>query len=468
MDLGHRLVAVLASCLWLLGCEANPSGPAEDRVGSPAGSGASPPDESPAMVGKRPSDLPAAALWTDPPAPSSDPCCDVEQLTGLDDPNRQASPPGVAWNGSGWTVTWGDFDGDQPSRPHLPMLRPLDAGAQPLGGLVAVAGPAMRLHAGNPTALAWDQGRYALVTATRQLEQVALPAQVLLVESTGALQASAGIENASDGGAVTRFPLISGWALVTYDDVDGGVSGQSRLLMLDDQLRRVGREVNLGRTLYADWRSFEVLSMTSRLVVAQATDAGIRMRTFVGPRLDEARAVPTIETGIRLVRAPTSRTDSVLKERTVAAVGAGRLRDTVVVAALNEAEVRTWVYDPFANSMIAGPTRAGTSTGYRTPGVAGEDRGGTAGICYPDGGTPTRDADTLKFALIGPDGAPRGQPVTIASGLRYVAACAVAAGNRDEYLVTLWNAGKDPKESRASILAALVRVRRGGSLEVAR
>jgi hypothetical protein len=58
---------------------------------------------------------------------------------------------------------------------------------------------------------------------------------------------------------------------------------------------------------------------------------------------------------------------------------------------------------------------------------------------------------------------PRGTPVTIASGLRYVAACSVAAGGRDEYEVALWNAGKDLNEKRPSILSAHVVVRRPDS-----
>jgi hypothetical protein len=448
MNFGVRVAVALLPCVWL-GCA--PDSPPEPGGGR----------RNPSGVGVVPAQRPSASPWMDPPGVSTEPCCDVGALLGADSLDSQASHPAAVWNGAGWALAWGDFNGHQPSRGEIPMLRLLDENAQPMPGPIAVQGPTERPHAGVPTAIGWDQGRYALLAATpSNYQREALAAQLLLVDERGTLLKSASIERASDGGALTRFSAASAWALATYDDLDGGRSGASRLVLFNDELERIGKAVDLGRTLYADWRTIEVVPLESRLVVAQATDAGIALRTFAGPNLDEGPPVAPVPTGSWFEEAPTSRTDTMLKERTVAAIGAGRLRDTVVLAAMNHAQVRTWVFDPIRNAVLAGPTTVGSSTGYRTPGVAGDDVGGTAGICYPDGGGPRRDADTLKFALVGPDGAARGEPVVIASGLRYVAACTVAAGGHDEYVVALWNAAKGLDEQRPSISYAHVRVRR--------
>jgi hypothetical protein len=165
-------------------------------------------------------------------------------------------------------------------------------------------------------------------------------------------------------------------------------------MLLDDQLRPAGTGIDLGRTLYADWRSIELVSVADRLVSIQATDDGVRIRTFVGRDLREPAAAPTLlGAGTYSEYAPTSRTDTALKQRTVAAIGAGQLRNSVIVAAMDFVEVRVWVFDPLTG-VVAGPVQVDSSTAYRTPGVAGENVGGTVGICYPDG-TPGRDADAL-------------------------------------------------------------------------
>jgi hypothetical protein len=421
------------------------------------------PDQS-AGAALKPSEQPSATRWIQPPTAASNPCCDVGALQGIDNPNSQASAPRIAWNGPGWTVTWADFDGVAPWEVRTPTLRLVDGRGYPAGDLIALSGPASRPMAGLPTAVGWDRDRFALVAATPSgFRTPALDALVLLVDEQGSLRSFRAIERASDGGALTRFAAASGWAVLTYDDLDGGASGASRLLLLDDDLRPVGREIDLGRTVHADFRSFELVAVGDRLVTVQATLSGIRVRTFVGRALEEPPGLGLV------IQAGSSEDPSAPRDRSgapigmavspIAAMGAGRLRDRVIVAATDRERVRTWVFDPFSG-QLSGGNAVGSSTAYRAPVVSGEDVGGTAGICFTDGPDSRHDADSLRFSLVGPDGESRGEPVTIASGLRYVASCAVSAGGPDEYLVALWNAAKSLDEVRPSILVARVQVRR--------
>jgi hypothetical protein len=449
--------------LLLIGCAADATLPPTGGGGSGAPSGSAPGTTEPSTgAASKPSEQPSATRWMQPPAASPNACCDVGALQGLDDPDSQASPPSVAWNGERWTVTWADFDGHAPWSARTPTVRAVDGNGDPAGDRLTLSGPAAQPMAGIPTAVGWGGDRFALVAATPAgFRTPALDALVLLVDEQGALREFRAIDRAGGGGALTR--LATGWAVLTYDDPDGGTSGSSRLVVLDDGLRPAGREIDLGRSLYADFQSVAVIAVGDRLVTVQATDGGIRVRTFVGRALEEPAGLASV------IPAGSSENPSVPRDRTgapigaaiapIATVGAGRLRDRVIIAATDRASVRTWAFDPFSGA-VSGPNTVGTSTAYRSPAVSGDDVGGTAGICFTDGPDSRRDADSLRFSLVGPDGQPRGEPITIATGLRYVASCAVSAGAPDEYLVALWNAAKDFTMVRPSILVARVQVRR--------
>jgi hypothetical protein len=377
----------------------------------------------------------ADAAWSDPPPPSDQACCQAANLVGIDDPQHQASPPYVAWNGRGWAAAWEDQETGRPT------LRLIGADALPTGALVPVPG-----QQAMPSALAFHGGRYALLAGHAPFTPET-QGSITLLDGAGAVLVQKPLPMADYGGAITRFPAANAWALATYHDLDGGVGGASRLVLYDDQLARTGPEIDLGRTLYADWRSIQIVALGDSLVVAQPTEQGIRVRAFTGASLLPGRSVM-----IGPEPAPAE---------PVTAIGAAGLRGRFVLGAMDGQTVRVWVYDPAKGALVSGPVVIAQSTGERTPGMAADEAGGTVGICFPDGEVPSmRDADTFRFAIVGPDGALRGQPITLAAGLRYAAGCSVAAGGRDEYVVTLWNAARD--EPRHSILATRIRVRRAG------
>lgn len=407
-------------------------------------------------IGRRRGPLPAGGAPTPGSAPvvmpssapaplPGDPCCTVRGLDVLNQPGRLGSPPQIAHNGKDWTVAWSDFDGRTPvSTPTLhstarPATDPRWALAQWPGYLMADLAFAPDLPLVPHAVL--------LTPYSRSLNNETASVLALL-DPAGAVQRSVKMSRAMGGGGLTRVPALASWAVLLYDDLDGGRHGDVRLMLYDDGLALLGPGRALGSALNADFNSVEVVAVGEQVVTVFATEAGIQIRTFVGRTLNEPQPALSLPAGSYKDPNPTvGRNGLPLEpgEKPVAALGAGRLRDTVVVAAMNHLRVRTWVYRPADHRLLAGPTAVASSYGYRTPGVAGDDVSGIAGICFPDHdvASKTADADALGFITVGLDGGARGQPVTIAQGLRYVAACDVAAAidKPNDFLVALWNAG---------------------------
>ena len=167
------------------------------------------------------------------------------------------------------------------------------------------------------------------------------------------------------------------------------------------------------------------------------------MRTFVGRALAEPHPEVIIEVGTTTnLRAPLGRDGRPYNAVTpVVDVTATVVWDRVIIAAMNRLTIRTWVYEPATGALLGGPNVVGSSTQLGAVNMGGDMLGGTAGICFSVG--DQANPDGLQLAVVGPDGKPRGLPVPLASGLTNVAACDVAAGGPDEYLVTYWNAAKE-------------------------
>lgn len=433
--------------------------PFPDAAGTPlppvTGGPPIPSDEPDVGAGDRPSEDPGADEWRDPPPVDADSCCEVGVIVGLDDIDRQASVPVVAWNGAGWGVSFSDT----PAPPDWsgPERRTLFGRIDEIGHAV---GPPRVLGGFDafPTDLAWGNNRYALLTTGPRLSDG--PALLAILDSEGEARQVTSIPESNGGAAVERYPLIHGWAVATYFDTDGGESGLSRLVLFDDSLNRLPAEQDLGITLHADWRSISVVPSKRRLSVVHATENGILHRAFDGVDLTEDTAARALVwPGTYDVEGP--RREEPPPQRVASAVSATRLRDAVIVAFMNRRDVATVVIDPFGEEPPTAPVPVAQSPSHRNPGIAGDDITGTAGICFPSGAGPlgggAPDADQLRFAAVGPDGQPVGEPVTIISDLSYVAACDVAAAGPGEWFVVWWNAARE--EPRHSISGARVTLR---------
>ncbi|MDQ3036228.1 MAG: hypothetical protein M3Y87_27755 [Myxococcota bacterium] len=412
----------------------------------PIDGGPLPDDEPDVVPGERPSDDPSAGGWIDPPPAGSNPCCDVGEVIGLDDPERPTTRPVIAWNGREWGVAWQDEERTGAPDPAFRVrFRRLDRAARPTSAAADVPGVS-----GFPSALAWGGGRFGLLTTAPEDARVVAPSATLAVlDAEGRLVDWAPVAASEHGGALARYELAHGWAMATYRDIDGGGRGESRLVVYGGALD-LRAERSLGETRYHDHVSLAIVSMKSSLVVAQSRDDGIALRTFTGGTLDEGPSA-LFDAGLAL--APPRGTGGA-----AGALGATRFRDTVVVAANGSDAIRVAVFDPYRGALLGSPAVVGTTTMSTSPGIGADDQGGTIGICYPTSVEGATEPNGIDFVLIGPDGARIGAPVTIADGLSFVTACAVGASGRDEYtvvfLVASWSS------PRHSIRAARVRVRR--------
>jgi hypothetical protein len=183
-----------------------------------------------------------------------------------------------------------------------------------------------------------------------------------------------------------------------------------------------------------------VVALESRLVVLRETREGVRTRTFVGADLSGAST--------SLVTPPSGLVGP-------APFAATRLRDAVIVARVDRGHVATVVFDPFADAVVAGPRRVASTDASECFGIAADDLGGTAGICFRAGSETPAGID---FVLVGPDGAALGAPVALARGLFNPSGCAVGVADVDRYVVVVWDAVADGVAS--NILAMTVTVRR--------
>jgi len=380
-----------------------------------------------------------------PPPFSNDPCCLVRQQMVLDsvDPEVPASPPSVVWRDRGpWVVTWQD------SKQRRPVY----------GWVGDQSGTLRSLDLATPDLIPTDITHFldrlavALKASGRSTSPRRDPnVRVAVLDDLGALRGEASIPGGSEGGALVRWPAVHSLALLAVDHSQEGPLDRARLWLLDDDLTPLGDPVDLGPSLPDDSFGPSVLEVYPHLVTVIAAPDGVHLRSFAGPR-HEPNAEVIIDVGT------TTDPDAPLGRSPVGSVSAAVVWDKVIIAAMDRQTIRTWVYQPATGSVLGGPFTVGSSKHYGRLNMGGGEAGPTAGLCYSVGDGPG-DPDGLQFALVAADGRPRGVPVTVATGLDHVAACDVAAGGTDRYLVTYWNAAK--ATARPFILANQIIVQRG-------
>jgi hypothetical protein len=393
-----------------------------------------------------------------PPPRSNGPCCTVGTHLALnpEDNGRSGMPPHAVWDGARWAVAWTDFQGRQASSleeldlQQQTVIRFIDDGA--LGAL-------LRLHRGETT---WgiahtrtpqNSDRY-LVASNRWGSAVDLfnrrmkdhTMRIVALDSGGAQTAAGVIDAASSGVSMVRSSALRAWAVASYD-LGENIYGSAHLRLLGDDLKPVGDPVNLGQSM---WNVPTVHSLEDHVVTVVTAADGVHVRTFVGRNLSEPHPEVVIEVGNLI--------DPIVGQNPVSHVAAALIRDHVVVAAVNREALRTWTYRPATGSLTAGPNVVAMTISEHSLALAGEDNGGSVGICYAADARYPGQPGGLKFVAVGPDGEPRGQPVDLVPIAPEFPSCNVAAGGLDEYLVTLGGqlAGRDPHV----LFATSVRVQR--------
>lgn len=364
---------------------------------------------------------------------SNEACCEVGPLFGLDDVASQGGVPSIAWNGTEWMVTWADFDGQLKHWRPVSRRVPVDPGKE--DGRVKID------MLNQPTSIAFGTQTYGLVLAPQTIPaRDNFVSRLAMLDMSGNLAKAVTLDSASEGGAIARYAPVAGWAVLTYDKGPNGVTPQSQLRLFNDQLEALPGSIQLDEIQEADWRPFEVIGFADRVTTVQGQGFRSVIRTFVGAGLTEPFAP-------RWINAHST-------------MGAAKVGAKVFIAAQVHNIIETTLYDP-QTGVSQGGRKVSASSGHTTLGVSGDDVGMSAGVCFPYENRPGMNADSLRFLVMDSEtNMPVGKTVTIAENLQYVAACAVAAGPKDEYLVVFWNADKDLNERRHSIVATRVRVRR--------
>jgi hypothetical protein len=398
------------------------------------------PDEPDLGPDARPSDDDDG--WLDPPAGSTDPCCDVGPLVGLDDATRQASQPVVAWDGESWGMAWADMPNPIESADvpvDVAFLR-LDTTARAL----IPRAPTERI--GLPTTLAWGVGRF--VVGTRFTSPWTVPQRSRIARMTRDGSVEAMVEVLHVVASVTRWPGAHAWVVATFDDhhdetTEDGTS-VPMLQLLGDDLLPIGSARMLERTWAGE--ELEVVALKSRLVLIDETSEGVRQRTFTDRDLSMASSGLITGPALMMVRGGL---------RTHARLSATRLRDTVITARVDEGVVSAVVFDPFADAVVAGARRVAETAGDQGLSVAADDLGGTAAICFGRGEAATRG---FVLALVGPDGGAIGEPVELLGSTEHSSECTLAAAGLDRYVAIIRVTNADG--IRQNVFASTVTVRR--------
>ncbi len=349
-----------------------------------------PNDEPDVPPDARPSDDPSAAGWIDPPVLGVDQdCCTASPTVQLanDDEDQHDSGGLVVWTGRDYAAVWQGSNG--------PVLRHLDRSAQPITAR-------RELDATAVAAIGWGHHQLAAVTSTPAMT----PSAITFFDRDGDWLGTAQSAPSPILASVTRHAAVHGWMSVgtLYEETAAAQYHRYLVSVVDGQPPAA---MLLGRAEgYGQGRAV-VVSVASRLVSVEPSQTATVVRAFANAALTPSTPF-TLDLG----------NDS----------SAARLRDTVMIIArpLGHA-AETLVFDPFTNTMIGAPTTLDWTDDYFE--LAGDDIGGTVGVCF-------RDGDALQFELLGPDGARIGRAINLASVDMY-ASCAIASGAQDEFLV-LW------------------------------
>jgi len=350
-----------------------------------------PNDEPDVPPDARPSDDPSSSAWVDPPVigPDQD-CCSTSARVDLasDDADLEdAAPVLLAWTGDEWAVVWGG--------PHV-IFRRLDRNAQPTTARRIVDGT------GGAFAIGWGHHELALARGywpTPEDSRV----EILFLDREGVSHGAQPIRAFLETTSIVRHAAIHGWVSLAHYYHSGDLERRSIVTMIDGQ---PPAEIDLGRI--DGWRSDLAIAVpvASRLVSVEPSQFITTVRTFANAAMVPSRPL-MLDLG--------------------SSSSAARLRDTVVIVVQPETGgTQGLVFDPFTNAMIGAPTMLSGIGGELR--MAGDDIGGTVGVCYNDG-------NTLRFGLLGPDGARLGRTIELSHGYNYPPTCAIGTSEQDEFVV---------------------------------
>lgn len=352
-----------------------------------------PSDEPDVAPDARPSDDPSASEWVDPPVIGPDEDSGTTgtrvDLATEDADLSDGGPPWLAWDGDEWILTW--------TSPSGTVMRHLDASAQPITPRTVL--PTLVMPS------AWGHHQIAGWTATGE-QRFALSFFDRNGTAIGAGEATRSFLHPVE---VTRHAAIHGWATLSFFRPEGSDMVRHSLVTRIDGAQDV--ELDLGRAEpYGGGALAGIVSVASRLVAYDNDASSTTVRVLANAGLVASAPIQLDVGGY---------------------ASATRLRDTVFLAVTPDRGAgQGFVIDPFTGAVGAPTSVGGIAGSFR---MAGDDVGGTVGVCYMDAGT-------IRFALFGPTGAPLGRSITLSPSYAGVPSCAIGSASQDTYVVAWYGA----------------------------
>ena len=380
---------------------------------------------------------PASAPPPVVPAPGKSPCCTIKAgpLMALDTAGTPSGAPSVTWTGTDWAVSWPNNFLDPPDpnfrfrNRQAPIIRLVRADAP--GAFFQVDDPGMEPVDMDRDAFA-PNGDYVLALTTGPYLG-GLRGRAVVVDTTGVRRHSFEFGEGSRSVALARVNDLDAWAVVSSQYNLG--HARYELTLLDNAMKPLAPTVELANAPFTHPFAAKVLSVDDKVITVVLSEDTIQIRTFVGRLLAEPDPVVILD---EKTTAGTRLHDS--NPRHVSPpLAATRLGDAVVLAVKDSNSTRTWSYRLSTRTVTDGPSVVGAGAPASALNIDRDRQGAYAGLCFPVGRErAANDPVEVKFALVGPDGKLRGQPVTIANDLRNVVFCDVAAGRDGEYLVAFY------------------------------
>lgn len=385
------------------------------------------PPEADVPAGARPSELPGAAAWVDPPEPHGGPCCDVRYAEDLACLPRARAVHASTWNGVEWVARYRTWDR---SGPIAEWLVRFDADLRPVGAPVAIPydDPAYWYSGGAGTLiLRWwihdDWEPHALV-----------------LDRGGTIVRDTPIP--IDAVHATRVVSQHAWAILGDDE--SRRSRRAILVLYDDMLREIGR-VDFGEPGSTAGTNVRVTEIGGRLLTLEADDTMgvIDVRAFEGPGLREVDRSDWTGLGTgRGLRAVAS-----LRDELFVVLEAGGARYSLAAR------------DAFSGTATLEPTQflPAFGSGSRDASViATDDVGGTIAVCVETREGFAEPVGRIEVHLFDAMGQLLGEPVELARG-EGVGGCHLARSAPDTY-VAYWSSTDD--EFDGAIDGATITVRR--------
>ncbi len=384
-------------------------------------------------AGGRPSEGTDTGDWEDPPAlGDDDDCCVLGEPVAIphfldreDIGAARLEPlPRVGWGAGEWGLGFSyeiipRVPAMSPFLPKLGFQRVARDGS-PIGRYAEIdSAPVGDRTYAVIQSVRWAAGRWAIPIVAAPTEGGLRAAHVHLVDGASHPVALVALEPAFDGGLDVAY--------VAHGDrwLGFGANGEVARGQVLDELEGAGAPVELD-VGPATW--LRAASLSSRVAVVHGAGNLLRSGSVGVAVVDPDLAI------LGRVALPSS---------PIHQAAAARVRDLAAAVIEDRERLTVQMVDPFTMAVASERTVVAEGA-IRSVDAIGADKHGVLGVCWTRAVTDGRREDhEVLFRLVGPDGRPRGRPVTIANGIfRGPAPNCSVGSDAAGFLVVWWEASE--------------------------